>query len=179
MTKVIVHPHPTGATAVTYLAPENARFSPQAQLAMEKPQQVKPKPGTKVIPGPTVEVAIPRRRTHDEEARAILPPGTPYLVIDDSQLPDEYFRDAWQFHGTLGATIVPEKAKEVQRNHWRKLRGPLLNKLDQDFMRALETGDTTAQKTIAAQKQALRDVTLTELPDDPAQIKKVLPLILS
>ena len=50
-----------------------------------------------------------------------------------------------------------DKAKEIQKNKIRQVRKPLLEKLDVDFVRALEFGtDTTS---IAAQKQALRDVT--------------------
>lgn len=50
-----------------------------------------------------------------------------------------------------------EKAKEIQKDKMRVVRKPLLEKLDIDFSRALETGGDTA--SIAAQKQALRDVT--------------------
>ena len=50
-----------------------------------------------------------------------------------------------------------DKAKEIQKDRMRVVRKPLLEKLDVDFVRALETGgDTTS---ITAQKQALRDVT--------------------
>ena len=50
-----------------------------------------------------------------------------------------------------------DKAKEIQKDKIRMVRKPLLEKLDVDFVRALETGgDTTS---ITAQKQALRDIT--------------------
>lgn len=50
-----------------------------------------------------------------------------------------------------------DKAKEIQKDKMRAVRKPLLEKLDVDFVRALETGgDTTS---ITAQKQALRDIT--------------------
>ena len=50
-----------------------------------------------------------------------------------------------------------DKAKEIQKDRMRVVRKPLLEKLDVDFVRALETGgDTTS---ITAQKQALRDIT--------------------
>ena len=49
------------------------------------------------------------------------------------------------------------KAKEITKDKLREERKPLLEKLDVDFQRALETGvDTTA---IIAKKQALRDAT--------------------
>jgi len=50
-----------------------------------------------------------------------------------------------------------EKAKEIQKDKIRRARKPLLEKLDVDFVRALEFGGDTA--SIVAQKQALRDVT--------------------
>ena len=49
------------------------------------------------------------------------------------------------------------KAKDITKDKLREERKPLLEKLDVDFQRALETGaDTTA---IIAKKQALRDAT--------------------
>jgi len=53
--------------------------------------------------------------------------------------------------------INVDKAKEIQKDKMREVRKPLLEKLDVDFVRALELGGDTA--SIAAQKQALRDVT--------------------
>ena len=46
------------------------------------------------------------------------------------------------------------------------------------FVRALEQGDTAAQSIIAAEKQALRDVTKVALPDDVAALKDFKPDIL-
>lgn len=50
-----------------------------------------------------------------------------------------------------------DKAKEIQKDKIRQVRTPLLEKLDVDFIRALELGGDTA--SIASQKQALRDAT--------------------
>jgi hypothetical protein len=50
-----------------------------------------------------------------------------------------------------------DKAKEIQKDKIRMVRKPLLEKLDVDFARTLEIGGDTVP--IAAQKQALRDVT--------------------
>lgn len=54
-------------------------------------------------------------------------------------------------------TININKAKEIHRNVIRKAREPLLQKLDVDFQRALETGQDTS--AIVQQKQVLRDIT--------------------
>jgi len=53
--------------------------------------------------------------------------------------------------------INVDKAKEIQKDKIREVRKPLLEKLDVEFVRALELGGDTS--TIAAQKQALRDAT--------------------
>jgi len=57
----------------------------------------------------------------------------------------------------MAITINLNKARELTKSRLRAERTPLLQKLDVDFQRALETGaDTTA---IVAKKQALRDIT--------------------
>jgi hypothetical protein len=54
-----------------------------------------------------------------------------------------------------------DKAKEITKDRLREERLPLLQKLDVEFQKALETGaDTTA---IVAEKNRLRDI--TKLPD--------------
>ena len=52
-----------------------------------------------------------------------------------------------------------DKAKEIQKNQMRAVRKPLLEQLDTDYIRALERGDNAKIAEVAAQKQALRDVT--------------------
>ena len=78
-------------------------------------------------------------------------------------------------------TINLDKAKEIQKNRWRTARIPILEKLDTQFMRAVETGDTAKQQQIATQKQSLRDVTTTDLSSvtTPDQLKTILPSILN
>ena len=78
-------------------------------------------------------------------------------------------------------TINLDKAKNIQKNRWREARKPLLIQLDTEFMRAVESGDTVKQQQIAAKKQALRDVTVTDLSTitTPEEIKNVWPDILN
>lgn len=98
-----------------------------------------------------------------------------YVVVDGQTLDTaEYalpqnrnFTDAWALsedkdHNQI-IVIDVEKAKDVWRNKMRQARGPLLDKLDAAFFRAMEDGDTKKQKDIAAQKKLLRDV--TSLPE--------------
>lgn len=67
-------------------------------------------------------------------------------------------------------TVNMEKALEIKKEMIRAERNPKLVALDVDFMRAVELGDTEAQATIAAKKQALRDAT-----DDPALMAATTP----
>jgi hypothetical protein len=53
--------------------------------------------------------------------------------------------------------INVDKAKEIQKDKIREVRKPLLEKLDVEFVRALELGTDTEE--IKTQKQALRDAT--------------------
>jgi hypothetical protein len=69
---------------------------------------------------------------------------------------DRVFRGAWQFNGAA-VEIDMDKARDIHRNNLRAERAPKLAALDVAYMKALEQGSITT--TIAAQKQALRDVT--------------------
>ena len=76
--------------------------------------------------------------------------------------------------------VNPEKAKAIWKDKWREARKPLLASLDIEFMKAVETADTTKQAEIASKKQALRDVTQTEIVGNtPEEIKAVWPSVLN
>jgi hypothetical protein len=75
--------------------------------------------------------------------------------------------------------INPDKAKVIWKDRWREVRKPLLASLDIEFIKAVETADTTKQAEIASKKQALRDVTQTEIVGNtPEEIKAVWPDVL-
>ena len=77
-------------------------------------------------------------------------------------------------------TVNPDKAKAIWKDKWREARKPLLASLDIEFMKAVETADAEKQAEIALQKQALRDVTLTEITGNtPEEIKAVWPTALN
>lgn len=78
----------------------------------------------------------------------------------------------------MSIRINIDKAKAIKLDHLRAERAPKLAALDVAFMRAVERGDLLEQASIAAQKQALRDVTKTPLPDDLAVLKDFKPDIL-
>lgn len=115
----------------------------------------------------------------DEVIDTSIPKGSKYVVLSENSLPDDYFFSAWKFSDDDSIVIDLAKAKEIQRDRWRTARTPLLAALDIAFMRAVEIADTVHQASIAAQKQALRDVTGNELPEDLAAIKTAWPEILN
>ena len=76
--------------------------------------------------------------------------------------------------------VNPDKAKAIWKDKWRDARKPLLASLDIEFMKAVETANTEKQAEIALKKQALRDVTQTEIVGNtPEEIKAVWPSVLN
>ena len=76
-------------------------------------------------------------------------------------------------------TINPDKAKAIWKNKWRGAREGILELLDIEFMKAVETSNKEKQVEIASKKQALRDVTKIEIVGNtPEEIKSVWPDIL-
>ena len=76
--------------------------------------------------------------------------------------------------------VNPDKAKAIWKDKWREARKPLLASLDIEFMKAVETADAEKQAEIASKKQALRDVTQTEIVGNtPEEIKAVWPSVLN
>ena len=106
-----------------------------------------------------------------------IPKNTPYKIMELLNIDDDFF-DAYEFDEEVGAKINISKAKEIWLEHYRRARTPLLAALDVSFIRAVESGDTDLQKEIAAKKQALRDVTKTDLPNTLEEIKSTWPEIL-
>lgn len=90
---------------------------------------------------------------------------TTYIQIDGQLIdastvtvPTRAFRDAWVLNGPV-IEIDVSKAKEVWKTKLRQARATKMDKLDAEYFRALETGDTNKQTEVAATKQLLRDVT--------------------
>lgn len=75
---------------------------------------------------------------------------------------DRAFRDAWKLDDQDAVAVDMEKAREIHRDRMRFARKPLLTALDVEYTKADEVRDQAAKDAIAAQRQALRDVT-----DDP------------
>lgn len=107
-----------------------------------------------------------------------IPAGCDFKILESLDIDLDFF-DAFDFCPTNGAKINIPRAQEIQRDRWRTARTPLLAALDIAFMRAGESTDTVHQASIAAQKQALRDVTGTDLPNTLPEIKATWPTILT
>lgn len=115
----------------------------------------------------------------NEVIRLTVPKNTQYAVLNDKKLPDCYFRDAWVIDDSFNITIDIKKAKNIQKNYWRHARLQKLQNLDHQFMLALEEGNEEKIINIKQKKQALRDVTAIQLPDNIEDIKNVWPDILN
>jgi hypothetical protein len=101
-----------------------------------------------------------------------------YSVVEILDFVDHFFFDAYEFDREVGAKANIDKAKEIWLEHYRRARTPLLEKLDLEYMRADEAGNLELKKEIASKKQALRDVTKTDLPNTLEEIKSTWPEIL-
>ena len=76
-----------------------------------------------------------------------------------SKMPsDRHFRNAW----TLSGDVISEDlatAKTMFKDKIREVRKPLLEAQDVAYMKALESGSSSAQTTVKNEKTKLRDAT--------------------
>jgi len=106
-----------------------------------------------------------------------VPKGVEYKIVESLNINGLFF-DAYEFDQEIGAKINISKAKEIWLEHYRRTRTPLLEKLDLEYIRADEQGNLELKKQIASKKQALRDITKTNLPNTLEGIKSSWPEIL-
>ena len=104
-------------------------------------------------PDGTVSIINPTGDVND--AIKDVPTGLSYEIVEDSVIPtDRTFRNAWKQNSKTIETDIA-KAREIHKNNIRAAREPLLNALDIEFQKALETSSSTTD--IVSKKQALRD----------------------
>lgn len=106
-----------------------------------------------------------------------VPEGVDYKIINYLNVDDDFY-EAYEFDNAIGIKTNIEKAKKIHLERFRYYRKPILEKLDVEFMRAVETADTEMQKQISIKKQQLRDITTMELPNTLETIKATWPEIL-
>ena len=115
----------------------------------------------------------------DELVKKDLNNTSDYIVKDFIDDIDLEYSDAYRLSNNI-VSIDFNEFKEIHKDKWREARKPLLASLDIEFMRAVETSDSDKQAEIASKKQALRDVTQTEIVGNtPEEIKAVWPSVLN
>jgi hypothetical protein len=129
-------------------------------------------------PQPNGQVAVVIPTGDVNNAIKDVPAGVEYKIVESVDIDNDYF-NAYEFDAETGAKVNIEKAKAIHLDKFRAARKPKLDKLDIDFMKAVEANNEEKKAEIVAAKQALRDVTLTPLPDDLAGIKATWPEILN
>jgi hypothetical protein len=87
-----------------------------------------------------------------------IPIKTWYRLKDTDIPTDRTYRNAWRHDGKNFHHDM-NHAKEIHKDIIREQRSAILIKLDTDYIRADEVGDTQKKKHIAQQKQLLRDAT--------------------
>ena len=105
----------------------------------------------------------------------------PFWIIEgDQALQLKWVRNAWKINDDGEFYFDRNKAQDLKKEQFRNLRKPLLEKLDVQFMRALEAGDTASLPQIAAKKQELRDITDISFNDydTPQKLHEFIPDIL-
>lgn len=93
----------------------------------------------------------------------------------------DIFIDAFSINETDGSIFFNRpRAIELKKKEFRLRRKPLLEELDVEFMKSLETGDTELTAQIIAKKQALRDVTNIDMSNyiTPSELYNYIPDIL-
>lgn len=107
-----------------------------------------------------------------------VPEGVEYKIVESINIDDDYF-NAYEFHADFETHVNIEKAKALHLDKFRAARAPKLSALDVAYACADEAGDVAKKAKIAAQKQALRDVTKVQLPDSLSELKAAWPNILN
>jgi len=83
-------------------------------------------------------------------------------ITDDDIPKDRTFRNAWITKKPKFIEYDMVKARTIHRDHLRRVRQLLLDRLDVEYQRADEEKDEVKKQDIVKQKQVLRDI-----PNDP------------
>ena len=88
-----------------------------------------------------------------------LPEDIVAFIADSEDLPsDATFFDAWEVEDKE-VVVNLTKAKEIWKNKIRQARKPILEKLDVEYIKALENEDSRKVKEVVSLKKELRDIT--------------------
>jgi len=196
MNKVVVIKKEDGGCSILNPAPEMFDVNSRTRQLLTSTgvlvdEENKPISDESIIFDWIVEKDVPSYRSlmlsgeSDEEAQIRLniqnlDSKLPHRITNTDNLPvDRYFRNAWtDDNPTETVDVHVEKAQAIQKNKLRQLREPLLAKLDVEYQRADEAGDTTKKQEIAKLKQELRDVPDLEFPNELEELKNFVPDVL-
>ena len=100
-----------------------------------------------------------------------------WIIDGEETLPTKYVRQAWDITNDGKLYFDMNKGYDVKKDHLRFLRKPFLEKLDIDFMKALEAGDAALMSSIINKKQTLRDITKIDMSqyDTPQKLHQFIP----
>ena len=103
-----------------------------------------------------------------------------WIIEGDQALQLKWVRNAWKINDNGEIYFDRDKAIEIKKEQFRFLRKPLLEKLDVEFMRALENGDTSSIPIITQKKSILRDITSVDFNshDTPQKLHEFIPDLL-
>lgn len=124
-----------------------------------------------VTPAPGVALELVQAKDVPADAKDV-------RIIDTADIPkDRIFRNAWRLKsGKVQTDLL--SARDLLREKMRVARKPLLEALDVEYMIADEADDAELKSEIAAEKQALRDVTelkAIEVATTPEELKATWP----
>ena len=110
-----------------------------------------------------VIIPVNNSLTIEEIAAKDVPEGLEFSIVDAADIPeDRTYREAWTQKDN-GLDVDLDKAKNIQIDRWRVDRKPLLEALDAEYMKALESNDKAKQIEIVSKKQSLRDLPEVDL----------------
>lgn len=84
-----------------------------------------------------------------------------YFIKEYNELEDRrYVKPAWKLNEITGEIYFDYNVGiQIKKNQFRQLRKPLFEKLDTEFMKAIENSDFDTLNIIKNKKQILRDIT--------------------
>lgn len=107
-----------------------------------------------------VSVVVPTGEVPIEQlVKQVVPVGAAYKIVDSNEISsDRSFRNAWVFKDQKIDVDLP-KAIALTQSRIREQRVSEFQKLDQEFMTAVEDNNSASLKQVADKKKALRDAT--------------------
>ena len=102
--------------------------------------------------------------TEQEVINLNVPPGTSVLVTDVVNLPDDYWRDAWETDLTF-VTVNLDGAKEIALIDVRKIADATTGFIQRSFLLNEDAGGVTQDDVTNAYEQAKQDIeNATQVP---------------